>query len=271
MGSAASLESELKKPLDASDVTTLKQAMDEVIRLRALLEQHAPKRRNIIILTGAPGSGKGSQAPRIVEALGIPQLSTGDMLRAAVAAGTQVGKQAAEVMSAGKLVSDELVVNIVKGRIACEDCAKGFILDGFPRTVPQAQMLDVALQESNEKVTALIQIQVPDGVLEERICGRWIHKSSGRSYHVKFAPPKSLTAGETPSASNMLDDDTQEPLYQRKDDTSEALKSRLKSYHGQTVPVVAHYPDNILKVLDGNQQKALVGAALDSILAELAA
>ena len=164
--------------------------------------------KTVMILFGPPGAGKGSQAPKIVETLGIPQLSTGDMLRAAVAAGSEVGKQAKDVMASGGLVSDELVVSIIKDRIAEEDCKGGFILDGFPRTVEQAKMLDAMLETSGDKVSLVLALEVPDEVLTERICGRWVHKASGRSYHVKFAKPKSLGEGDKPSETTMLDDET---------------------------------------------------------------
>ena len=175
--------------------------------------------KKIMILFGPPGSGKGSQAPNIVKALGIPQLSTGDMLRAAVAAGTEIGKKAQGVMQSGGLVSDDLVVSIIAERIQAADCASGFILDGFPRTVEQTKMLDEMLAKDGESVTYVVALQVPDEVLTERICGRWVHKASGRSYHIKFAPPKSLGGGE-PSTETMLDDETGEPLMQRADDVS---------------------------------------------------
>jgi adenylate kinase len=150
--------------------------------------------RTVMILFGPPGAGKGSQAPKVVEKLGIPQLSTGDMLRAAVAAGTPVGKQAKAVMESGGLVSDDLVVGIISERIKKPDCAKGFILDGFPRTVAQASKLDAVLASSGEAVSCIIALEVPDAALTERICGRWVHKESGRSYHVKYAP-ELLTPG----------------------------------------------------------------------------
>ena len=164
-----------------------------------------------MLLLGPPGAGKGSQAPKIVEALGIPQLSTGDLLRAAVAAGAEAGKQAKEVMESGGLVSDELVVSIIRDRTQAADCAGGFVLDGFPRTVEQAAMLDAMLEEGGGRVSLVLALEVPDEVLIERICGRWVHKASGRSYHVKFAQPKSLGEGEAPSEANMLDDETGEP------------------------------------------------------------
>ena len=141
--------------------------------------------RTVVILCGAPGAGKGSQTPQLSALLGTPSLSTGDMLRAAVAAGTDVGKRAKAKMEAGELVSDEIVVGVIRDRIAEKDCAAGFILDGFPRTVEQANQLDAMLQAQGEGVSACIELNVPDEVLEERICGRWMHKTSGRSYHAK--------------------------------------------------------------------------------------
>ena len=139
----------------------------------------------MVILCGAPGAGKGSQTPQLSALLGTPSLSTGDMLRAAVAAGTDVGKRAKAKMEAGELVSDEIVVGVIRDRIAEKDCAAGFILDGFPRTVEQANQLDAMLKAQGEGVSACIELNVPDEVLEERICGRWMHKTSGRSYHAK--------------------------------------------------------------------------------------
>merc|ERR1740115_564159 len=213
--------------------------------------------KTVMILFGAPGCGKGSQAPKIVETLSIPQLSTGDMLRAAVAAGSEVGKQA----------KDELVVSIIKDRITDEDCTGGFILDGFPRTVEQAKMLDAMLENSGDKVSLVLALEVPDAVLTERICGRWVHKDSGRSYHVKFAKPKSLGEGDKPSEANMLDDETGEPLMQRADDTEEALGKRLEGYHAQTVPILDHYsPAGVVSKVDANKAPE---AVWDSVAAAL--
>merc|ERR1719152_857929 len=146
-------------------------------------------------------------------------------------------------MSEGGLVSDDIVVGIIKDRIAQPDCSKGFILDGFPRTVKQAEMLDELLSKSGEKVNVVIELDVPDSILEERICGRWIHKASGRSYHVKTVPPASMKLGADgkPVKETMLDDKTGEPLIQRPDDTAEALTNRLTSYHGETQPILTHY------------------------------
>merc|ERR1719238_1131476 len=227
----------------------------------------AGSEKTVMILFGPPGAGKGSQAPKIVEKLSIPQLSTGDMLRAAVAAGSEVGKQAKDVMASGGLVSDELVVSIIRERIKESDCKGGFILDGFPRTVEQAKMLDEMLEGTNDKVSCVLALEVPDEVLTERICGRWVHKASGRSYHIKFAKPKSLGDGEAPSEATMLDDETGEALMQRADDTEEALGKRLAGYHAQTVPILDHYaPAGVVTKVDADKKPDEVW---DSILGAL--
>jgi adenylate kinase len=219
--------------------------------------------RKIMILTGPPGAGKGTQAPMIVDAVRCPQLSTGDMLRDAVANKTDIGMKAKAKMDAGELVSDDIVVGIIKDRIEEMDCGWGFILDGFPRTIEQASALDAMLAKTGETVTSVVALTVPDDILEERICGRWIHKKSGRSYHVKFHPPKSL-AGQKPSAKTMLDDVTGEPLMQRGDDTAEALRNRLVGYHKSTVPVFKHYePEGIVHKIDANQAKDMVWAQIE--------
>lgn len=224
--------------------------------------------RNILILFGPPGAGKGTHGPTIENLLDIPQLSTGDMLRAAVAAQTEVGKKAQAVMKAGGLVSDEIVVGIIRDRIREPDCRYGFILDGFPRTLVQAKALDNMLAEEGASVSRVVELSVPDGVLEERICGRWIHKKSGRSYHVKYAPPKSMTtdANGAPVPDSMRDDETNEPLIQRPDDTATALVKRLASYHKDTVPILKHYaPAGVVRSINANQdmksvEKEVVGA-----------
>lgn len=200
--------------------------------------------RKILILFGAPGAGKGTQAAKIVEELDLPQLSTGDMLRAAVVAGTEVGKKADAAMKAGELVSDEIVVGIIRDRIKEPDCAKGFILDGFPRTLVQAKALDEMLAvASGESVNSVLSFEVPHSILEERVCGRWIHKASGRSYHISFAPPKSMKrdADGNVIPASMKDDQTGDPLVQRADDTKEALVKRLSEYSNSTVPILDHY------------------------------
>jgi adenylate kinase len=212
--------------------------------------------RTIMILFGPPGAGKGTQGPKIESMLNIPQLSTGDMLREAVAAQTEVGKKAQAVMKAGGLVSDDIVVGIIRDRIKEEDCRFGFILDGFPRTQPQAKALDKMLADEGAAVTKVVELQIPDSVLEERICGRWIHKKSGASYHVKFKPPKSMKLVDgKPDPATMLDDATGEPLMQRPDDTAGALVKRLKGYHSETVPILKHYqPHGIVEKVNANQE-----------------
>lgn len=221
--------------------------------------------RKILIIFGPPGAGKGSQCPRIEDKCNVPQLSTGDMLRAAVAAETDVGLQAAAVMKAGGLVSDEIVIGIIKDRIKQEDCKNGFILDGFPRTLEQSKALDKMLSATGEQVNLVLALDVPDEVLDERICGRWIHKASGRSYHTKFAPPKSLTPGDLPTSENMKDDNTGEPLVQRPDDTSEALVKRLDSYRNKTFPILDHYK-RVVVIVNGDQSQDSVWAEIENAI-----
>ncbi|HQQ63769.1 MAG TPA: adenylate kinase [Pseudomonadales bacterium] len=180
-----------------------------------------------VILLGAPGAGKGTQAKVIMEKEGIPQISTGDMLRAAVAAGTSLGLKVKDIMASGGLVSDDLIVALVKERIAQPDCAKGFLFDGFPRTIPQAE----ALIRENVQIDRVIEIDVPDADIIARLSGRRVHEASGRVYHIQHNPPK------TPG----VDDVTGEPLIQRPDDTEETVRRRLQVYHEQTKPLVDFY------------------------------
>lgn len=180
-----------------------------------------------VILLGAPGAGKGTQAKLIMERFGIPQISTGDMLRAAVRAGTPLGLQAKGVMEAGGLVSDDLIIALVKERISSSDCANGFLFDGFPRTIPQAE----ALKEAGIDIDHVIEIHVPDEEIVTRISGRRVHEASGRIYHIIHNPPK--TPGH--------DDTTGEPLVQRPDDSEETVRKRLGVYHEQTEPLVGFY------------------------------
>ncbi|MGL4927025.1 MAG: adenylate kinase [Plesiomonas shigelloides] len=180
-----------------------------------------------IILLGAPGAGKGTQAQFIMEKFGIPQISTGDMLRAAVKAGTELGLQAKAIMDAGQLVTDELIISLVKERIAQEDCRNGFLLDGFPRTIPQAD----AMKEAGIDVDFVLEFDVPDQVIVERMSGRRVHPASGRVYHVVYNPPK--VEGK--------DDVTGEDLIIRADDEAETVRKRLAIYHEQTEPLVAYY------------------------------
>lgn len=214
--------------------------------------------RKIMILFGPPGAGKGTQAAIIEEMLSIPQLSTGDMLRAAVANKTEVGLKAKAAMDSGGLVTDDIVVGIITDRIKADDCVEGFMLDGFPRTLVQAAALDSMLAKTGESVKLVLALVVPDKILFPRITGRWIHKNSGRSYHVQHKMPKSFEGvNDQPTAANMLDDQTNEPLEQRKDDTAEALTKRLADFHKQTIPLLDHYKP-VVKKIDGNQAMTTV-------------
>jgi adenylate kinase len=180
-----------------------------------------------LILLGAPGAGKGTQATFIKEKFGIPQISTGDMLRAAVKAGTPLGLEAQKIMSTGGLVSDEIIISLVKKRLMEADCNKGYLFDGFPRTIPQAE----AMKEAGVKIDFVLEIDVPHDEIIERMSGRRTHQASGRTYHIKFNPPRR----------EGLDDITGEPLIQRDDDKVETVKKRLDVYEKQTRPLVNYY------------------------------
>jgi adenylate kinase len=180
-----------------------------------------------LILLGAPGAGKGTQAAFIKEHFNIPQISTGDMLRAAVKAGTPMGLAAKKVMDAGGLVSDDIIIGLVKDRLKEPDCASGYLFDGFPRTLPQAD----AMKDAGVLIDYVLEIDVPDSSIIERMSGRRVHTASGRTYHVTFNPPK--VAGK--------DDVTGEELIQRDDDREETVKKRLEVYHGQTKLLVGYY------------------------------
>ena len=180
-----------------------------------------------LILLGAPGAGKGTQAAFICQKYGIPQISTGDMLRAAVKAGTAMGLAAKKIMDAGALVSDDIIIGLVKERIAQPDCTNGFLFDGFPRTIPQAE----AMKEAGVKLDLVLEIDVPDEAIIERMSGRRVHVASGRTYHVNFNPPK--VEGK--------DDVTGEELIQRKDDEEATVRTRLQVYQSQTRPLVDYY------------------------------
>ncbi|TDO96366.1 adenylate kinase [Marinomonas balearica] len=180
-----------------------------------------------VILLGAPGAGKGTQAQFITEEFGIPQISTGDMLRAAVKAGTELGVQAKAVMDAGQLVSDEIIIGLVKERLTQEDCKNGALFDGFPRTLPQAD----ALKDAGVDIDFVVEIDVADEEIVKRMSGRRVHESSGRTYHVVYNPPK--VEGK--------DDVTGEDLIQRVDDTEETVRKRLGVYHDQTAPLIGYY------------------------------
>lgn len=180
-----------------------------------------------LILLGAPGAGKGTQATFIKEMFGIPQISTGDMLRAAVKAGTPLGLEAKKVMDSGGLVSDEIIINLVKERLKDSDCANGYLFDGFPRTIPQAE----AMKEAGVKIDFVLEIDVPHDAIIDRMSGRRTHPASGRTYHIKFNPPKQ----------EGIDDISGEPLVQRDDDKEETVKKRLDVYEKQTRPLVDYY------------------------------
>lgn len=218
----------------------------------------SPKLRMMIF--GPPGAGKGTQAPKIVQKTNCVHLSTGDMLRAAVASKTELGMKAKNAMNAGKLVSDDLVVGIVCEALTKEiEDGTSFLLDGFPRTIPQAKALDKFLEEQNAPINMVINLQVPQEILEDRICGRRIHKPSGRSYHITFNPPQ--VEGK--------DDVTGEELIQRKDDTAEALKTRLKAFNEQTNPILEHYKQkdlNVVKQIQADKKPDDVWNMINSIL-----
>jgi adenylate kinase len=180
-----------------------------------------------LILLGPPGAGKGTQAGFIKERFGIPQISTGDMLRAAVKAGTPLGLAAKKVMDSGQLVSDDIIIGLVKERLKEADCASGYLFDGFPRTIPQAD----AMKDAGVKIDVVLEIAVPDGDIIERMSGRRVHVASGRTYHVRFNPPK--VEGK--------DDLTGEPLIQRDDDREDVVRKRLEVYHAQTSVLVQYY------------------------------
>jgi len=207
-----------------------------------------------IVLLGAPGAGKGTQAQFLMEKFGIPQISTGDMLRAAIKAGTELGKQAKAVMDAGQLVSDELIIGLVKERVKEEDCKAGFLLDGFPRTIPQAE----AMKENGIAVDHVLEFDVPDEVIVDRMAGRRVHSGSGRTYHLTYNPPK--VEGK--------DDVTGDDLVIRPDDEPATVRKRLGIYHEQTQPLVDFYQAEAKSgncqylTVDGTQAVEVVNAIL---------
>ncbi|QEM87690.1 adenylate kinase [Glaesserella parasuis] len=211
-----------------------------------------------IILLGAPGAGKGTQAQFMMNKFGIPQISTGDMFRAAIKEGTELGKQAKALMDEGKLVPDELTVALVKDRISQPDCSNGFLLDGFPRTIPQAD----ALKEAGVKIDFVLEFDVADEVIVERMSGRRVHQPSGRTYHVVYNPPK--VEGK--------DDITGEDLIIRQDDKPETVLERLAIYHKQTKPLIAYYTTEAeagntqYYRLDGTQSVESISDELNKIL-----
>lgn len=212
------------------------------------------------ILLGPPGAGKGTQANFLIDRYKVCQLSTGDMLREAVSKQTDIGKQAKAVMDAGGLVSDEIVVNLINENLDKPECKNGFLLDGFPRTIVQAEKLDGLLENRKQKLDAVVEFKIEDSLLISRITGRLLHKASGRTYHNEFNPPKEP----------MKDDITGEPLERRSDDNVEALTKRLDAYHKQTAPLAAYYASRgIHKEIDASLKPKVVqehiAAIFDSI------
>lgn len=212
-----------------------------------------------IILLGAPGAGKGTQAQFLMKTFNIPQISTGDMLRAAIKEGSELGKKAKQVMDAGKLVSDDIMIGLVQERVAQDDCKNGFLLDGFPRTIPQADGMHAAGIE----IDYVLEFDVPDDVIVERMAGRRVHPGSGRVYHVSYNPPQ--TDGK--------DDVTGEDLIVRDDDKEDTVRFRLSVYHEQTKPLVNYYQSlaeqGVVKYhkVDGTQEVIQINSELQSVLA----
>lgn len=207
-----------------------------------------------IVLMGPPGGGKGTQARLLQDEFGIVQLSTGDMLRAAVKAGSPIGLQAKAVMEAGQLVSDDLMVGVIRARIAEPDCANGFILDGFPRTIPQAEALDAMLAEMGMRLDAVIEVRVPDAMIVERITGRYSCAKCGAGYHDTFQKPKVEGVCDVCGSTEFI---------RRKDDTAETVETRLEAYHRQTAPLLPYYQERgLLKTIDG-------AAAIDDVTRQL--
>ena len=220
-------------------------------------------KKNIhIILLGPPGCGKGTQAQKLIREFGFVQLSTGDMLRAAISKGTEIGMQAKSIIDKGELVSDEIVIGIVRDRIFSTECECGYMLDGFPRTLAQSEKLDQILSDRNQKIDVVLRLCVPDDMAIRRIAGRRFHITSGRSYNIEFNPPK--IEGR--------DDITGEKLVQREDDKEEIVQSRLNTYHELTEPLVRYYQkQGILKAIDGTGSPENIYAEIKQTLNEVPA
>ena len=211
-----------------------------------------------VILLGPPGAGKGTQAKRLEEKHKLIQLSTGDMLRAAVASGNDLGKKAKEIMDAGQLVPDDLMINLISDRIDQPDCANGFILDGFPRTTPQAEALDSMLAEKGLKLHSVIEMKVQDEVLVDRITGRYTCANCGAGYHDSFQKPR--VAGVCDACGGT-------EFTRRSDDTAETVRSRLAAYHAQTAPILPYYGEKgVLKAVDGMTEIDEVTAQIEDVL-----
>jgi adenylate kinase len=211
-----------------------------------------------VILLGPPGAGKGTQAKRIEEKYGLVQLATGDMLRAAIAAGTEIGRKAKPIMDAGQLVPDDILIAMIAERVAAPDCRNGFILDGFPRTVRQAEALDAMLAERRRRLDCVIEMKVDEAALVDRITGRFTCTKCGASYHDRYKQPR--IAGVCDVCGNKM-------FSRRPDDTAETIKARLAAYHGQTAPILPYYRQKgILQAVDGMAEIDEVTRQIDAIL-----
>jgi len=223
-----------------------------------LSDPYSPAHGIRAVLLGPPGSGKGTQSPRLKEHFNVCHLATGDLLRAEIGSGSQLGKEIKSVIDEGKLVSDELVLRMVSDNLDKSECKNGFLLDGFPRTIVQAEKLDVMLETRKEPLDSVVEFAIDDNLLVRRICGRWFHLASGRSYHEEFHPPR--VPGK--------DDITGEALVRRNDDNPETLKKRLEQYHSLTSPLVGYYTNRGLHSrVDASQPANTVFAEIQKIFA----
>ncbi|XP_018018937.1 adenylate kinase isoform X1 [Hyalella azteca] len=228
------------------------------VQLQPLTDPKVDDRGVNAILLGPPGAGKGTQAPLLKERYGVCHLSTGDMLRAEISSESELGNTLKKIINTGALVSDDLVVSLVRRNLDLPECARGFLLDGFPRTIPQAEKLDEMLANRKQKLDAVIEFSIDDSLLIRRITGRLFHLASGRSYHEEFYPPKKP----------MIDDVTGEQLVRRSDDTPESLRLRLDAYHRQTEPLAAYYARKGLhQKVDASKPAEDVFSAIDLIFA----